>query len=291
MHVAQLMQRAVLVLAEAGVESALVDVQLLLGHCLGKTRTELFLYPENPVSSGSEAAFNLLLARRVQREPLAYILGEQEFWSLDFKVNSHVLIPRPETEFMLEKVLASAGAWRESVTPVLDLCTGSGVIAVVLAKELGRPVVAVDISEEALQVARFNAHRHHVAINFIRSDLFANIEPLHQFGLIVSNPPYVSRGAIAHELEPEVASYEPHLALDGGAGDGLDFIRRMRDDLPKYLSLGGEVFIEFGADQGAAIADLFAEPGSDGSSFTDVHVLQDYARRDRVLYARLLSHN
>ena len=288
MRVAELMESANEALRKAGVdECRTIDIQLLLGHCLGKTRTQLFLSSAENVTDLQLEQFNTLLARRVLREPLAYILGEQEFWSMNFNVNPHVLIPRPETEFLLECVLASHGDWRHSDDSILDLCTGSGVISVVLAKELRRAIYAVDISPGAIEVAASNCQLNNVQklVTLIESDLFESLPPRHKCGLIVSNPPYVGRNAVAHELEPEVSSYEPHLALDGG-DDGLDIIRRIRRDLPRYLVHGGEFFMEFGSDQGLEIENLFSETGDDTSFFSHIKIFKDYAGRDRVLYAR-----
>lgn len=291
MLLSRLMKESVAQLAQAGVETADIDVQLLLGHCLGMNRSQLFLAHDEQIPPADIDRFNHLLARRVQREPLAYIIGSQEFWSLEFLVAPAVLIPRPETEFMLEKVLAKKTQWQSDDCSVLDLCTGSGAIAIVLAKELHKNVDAVDISPEALAIARHNAFRLGVldSVTFYHSDLLSQLPEKKEYGLIVSNPPYVRLSSIENELEPEVADHEPRLALDGGGEDGLDIIRRMRDSLPDKMTVGGEVFIEFGAEQGRDMVAIFATTGADGSSFSDVHVFQDYAGRDRVLHATLYS--
>lgn len=292
MRVAEIMEFADNVLCDAGIdETRNIDIQVLLGHCLQKTRTQLFLSGAEELSAEQEELFNGFLVRRIQREPLAYILGEQEFWSMNFNVSPDVLIPRPETEFLLECVLASKGAWRSSTSSILDLCTGSGVIATVLAKELRRPITAVDISPAALTIAASNIKRHNLThlVFLIESNLFIGLPIEQKFGLVVSNPPYVESGEIAERLEPEVALYEPHLALDGG-DDGLDLIRRIRIDLPQRLLIGGEVFMEFGAYQGKEIETIFSERGVDDSFFDKVQIFKDYAGRDRVVYARFAGY-
>jgi release factor glutamine methyltransferase len=288
MRVAELIRFATGELGRAGIADADSDVLLLLGHCLGKTRTGLFLAAEEEVPEAARLLFLELLARRRQREPLAYILGEREFWSLPFAVSPAVLIPRPETEFMLEQVLAACRKKPMPAGRILDLCCGSGVIAIVLALELGREVTAVDLSDEALAVAGQNCRRHGVEgrVSLIRADLLSAFAGRRVFSLAVSNPPYVSSGDIRRNLEPEVADHEPRLALDGGEL-GLDVIERIRDGLPAVMLPGGEVFIEIGAEQGQAVRNIFSEPVNSVCCFQDVEILQDYAGRDRVLHARI----
>lgn len=291
MLLSRLMQESATQLTTAGVETADIDVQLLLGYCLGMSRSQLFLSHGETVSAIDAERFQSLLKRRIKREPLAYIIGSQEFWSLEFLVDPAVLIPRPETEFMLEKVLAKKSKWQKEECAILDLCTGSGAIAIVLAKELGKNVDAVDISSEALTVARNNAKRLGIGghVDFYLSDLLGGTPCDKEYDLIVSNPPYVRLLAIEQELEPEVADYEPRLALDGGGEDGLDLIRRMREQLPAKMVVGGEVFIEFGAEQGEDMIEIFTSQVAAGSCFSEVEVYQDYAGRDRVLHATLCS--
>jgi len=283
----QLMQRASEELVQAGIKEGVdVDVQLLLCATLNVSRTELLLKRGDSLSFLDFEIFSKLLKRRINREPVAYILGKQEFWSLDFFVSPAVLIPRPETEFLLEQVISHASFLTED-DQILDLCTGSGAIAVVLAKELKRNVVAVDISTEAIEIAEKNSCYNGVEdlLSFIQGDLFSGLPKEQQFGLIVSNPPYIPTFEVKNQLEPEVYCYEPNTALDGGE-DGLDLIKRIRDELPGYLRIGGMFFMEFGADQGEQVKQLFSSIGADGSYFTDVTILKDYAGRDRVLRTR-----
>lgn len=287
MRVARLLQVAGDQLNLAGVDQATLEAELLLGACLGKNRTSLFLSACEEVDDECVKRFHAFLARRLRREPLAYILGEKEFWSLSFLVTPDVLIPRPETEFLLETVLQKRNV---NVRPglVLDLCAGSGVIAIVLALELGCNVLALDLSAPALAVVRENAHRHRVShlLSLVRSDLLSALADRQQVSLFVSNPPYVSEFEIHnHLLQPEVMSFEPHLALNGGAR-GLEVIARICPRLPRLLSPGGDCFMEIGADHGAKVVQLLAESDSEGR-FGSIDVLQDYAGRDRVVHVRM----
>lgn len=287
MRVADCLEKAAEELARAGIAGGELDAQLLLGACLGKCRTELYLAAGDDIAPPQLERFAAMLERRRNHEPLAYILGEREFWSLPFTVSPATLIPRPETEFLLEQALTAVRARRLPRGQVLDLCCGSGVIAVVLALELHRDILAVDLSAEALAVARDNCRRHGVAdrVALIRSDLLTAFnEP--GLALLVSNPPYVSRREIHEELAREVVDYEPLLALDGGR-DGLDVIRRIRKALPELMLAGGEVFIEIGAGQGETLARMFAETDGTRRMFEHVEVMKDYAGRDRVLHARM----
>lgn len=229
--------------------------------------------------------FMLLLERRKKREPVAYILEEQEFWSLPFRVTPDVLIPRPETEFLVESVLTRCRKNNLERGKILDLCCGSGAIAVVLAKETGRRVVALDVSIDALQISAYNIKRHgcEALIDPVCADLLSPFQPCPLFSLIVSNPPYVSDREMAESLQPEVVDYEPHLALDGGCL-GLEVIEKIQLHLFRTLMPGGEFFMEFGADQGALIYNLFVS-GHAESVFQNVDILKDYAGRDRVLHA------
>ena len=289
MRVVDLIRFGVNQLEVAGVEQAALEVELLLGFCIGKNRAGMFLAARVEVDERQEREFLTLLARRASHEPTAYILGEREFWSLSFLVNPAVLIPRPETEFLLEAVFAVTKNGQGQPGPVLDLCCGSGVIGIILALEMGRMVTAVDLSAQALQVTRENATRHRVAdrLALVQADLLSAFVPRPYFSLVVSNPPYVSEQELRDGLQPDVARFEPHMALDGGIG-GLDIIKRIRSTLPQVLMPGGEFFMEIGADQGPAVMQFFA--GDDGERiFERVEVLQDYSGRDRVLHAKMMT--
>jgi release factor glutamine methyltransferase len=277
------------VLSDAGIANERLDAEVLLRHVLKMQKEQLYMNGDAPINAGQEAEFRALLSRRAQREPLSYITGQKEFWSLDFLVTPDVLIPRPETELLVEVALQYMKRLRSgSPVKVLDLGTGSGAIAVCLAKEHGATeIVAVDISPVALELARVNAVRHRVAdrIRFLPGDLFAPVKAsLETFDLIVSNPPYIRTGELSM-LAPEIREWEPTIALDGGA-DGTDKYRRIIGESHRYLAPGGSIVLEIGADMASAVAELFARSGQYGK----VSVYQDYAGKDRVIAAtKLLS--
>ena len=259
-------------LRASGSPTARLDTELLLGHVLGVERTTIVAHPESPVGPEAEARFRADLDRRAAGEPVAYIRGIKEFHGLAFTVDPRALIPRPETERLVE--LAEAEVMRRLVsTPrepgsaplrIADVGTGSGAIAVALTVALTRrrvgseyQITATDRSPEALQLARENAVGHAAAerITFVEADLLP--EPVEApFDIVLANLPYV-RSAVVPEL-PVAASFEPGVALDGGA-DGLDVIRRLLDLLPTALADRGEAMLEIGSDQGMAILDAVAE--------------------------------
>jgi release factor glutamine methyltransferase len=274
-------------LSDAGIENHRLDAEVLLRHVLKMEKEELYVNGDAPISAGQEAKFRELLLRRSRREPAAYITGHKEFWSLGFLVSPAVLIPRPETELLVEVALHYVRQFASgSPVKVFDIGTGSGIISVCLAKDhTALQIVAVDISPVALDIARLNAQRHGVAdrIRFLPGDLFAPVKPLPEtFDLIVSNPPYIRTGELLM-LAPEIREWEPTLALDGGA-DGIDTYRRIIEEGHKYLAPGGSMVLEIGADMAPAVADLFSRCFYYGPAC--VH--QDYAGKDRVIAARKL---
>ena len=232
---------------------AALDADLLARHVLGWDRAALVTRRREEPPPGFQAPFEALVARRANREPAAYILGEREFWGLPFEVTRDVLIPRPETELIVEEALVAFGGGTPPAT-VIDVCTGSGCLAVTLAREFGgAEFIATDISEAALDVARRNAQRHHVAprIAFRAADLFDGISA--RADLIVSNPPYVRDGDRAN-IQPEVR-FEPSGALYAGV-DGLDVIRRLVPQSVERLTRGGTLMFEFGFGQADAVSEL-----------------------------------
>ncbi len=290
MSLSALLQFASDELEHAGVEEYALEARLLLEACLGKSLTELFLLGHAEVATADRTKYLGFLDRRKKREPVAYIIGEQEFWSMAFFVSPAVLIPRPETEFLLDRVLALVTPENLTKGALLDLCCGSGVIAAVLAKETGKEIIASDISPLALEVTRSNLFRHGLAgqVALVEADLCSAFRNRRDFSLIVSNPPYVRRFDLENNLQPEVAKHEPKLALDGGE-EGMDFIFRIRQEVPKLICPGGQLFIEIGADQGDAARLLFTEWQKNIPGFAQVDILVDYAGRDRVLHVRMVQ--
>ncbi|MCB0166820.1 MAG: peptide chain release factor N(5)-glutamine methyltransferase [Anaerolineae bacterium] len=252
-------------LADAGCDSPRLDAELLLAHILGRERTWLYRYPQAEVSKANLAAFLKLIDRRVQREPVAYLIGHKAFYGLDFVVTPDTLIPRPETELLVETAIAWAGAsiraQAEASThsqkpqySIVDVGTGSGCIAVTLAKMVSEAhVTAVDLSDRALAVAHLNAERHEVAdrMTFLIGDLLASLRA--PVDLIASNPPYVDPDELTSPFTaPEVHRYEPRLALDGGEA-GLAVVQRLLAQSPLFLKPGGMLLVEIGATQGNVV--------------------------------------
>lgn len=268
----------------AGVDSAELDAEVLLRHVLELAQGALYLRLKDRLSSGDQEQFQKLLERRAAREPLAYITGNKEFWSLDFIVTPAVLIPRPETELLVDLALDCARELpsRQRIK-ILDIGTGSGAIAVSLAKHVPESEVwAVDISAASLRVAEANAKRHNVAerIRFLQGDLLDAMDQIGAtFDLILSNPPYVRSAELAG-LAPEIRDWEPRTALDGGA-DGLDYSRRLIGAAPSHFNEGGRMLLEIGSDAAEAVVDLFARAGC----YEPARVHRDYAGRDRAVAA------
>jgi len=239
---------------EKGIDSARLCAEVLLSHQLKKSRLELYLEYDQPLCRDEIAGYRSLVRRRSKREPLQYITGHQEFWSLDFFVSPAVLIPRPETEILVEEAirLKQGNRLSDNTCPtILDLGTGSGAIAISLAKEIECATVwASDISPEALAVAKENAKYHNLdnRIRFCQGDLW---EPFLgnsiRFDMIISNPPYISTEAF-NTLQPEVGCYEPRVALDGHEG-GMYYIQRLIEESGSYLKSGGWLLIEMDPDQ------------------------------------------
>lgn len=250
------------------------EARALLAVASGVPRETLIAFPEREVSAAALAQFAALAARRRAGEPLAYLLGTQEFYGRGFAVTRDVLIPRPETELLIDLALPLLRGAR--APRVLDLGTGSGCIAVTLALEASAAeVTAVDASAAALAVARANADRLGARVAFVRSDWFDTVTG--SFDLIVSNPPYIAAG------DPHLGAlrFEPTAALTAGA-DGLACLRRIAQAAPAFLARQGTLMVERGYDQGEAVRRLFAESG-----FADIHTHRDLAGHERVCVGRL----
>jgi len=279
MTAAALLRAASERLAAAGIDTARLDAEVLLGHVLGRTRAGLYARLNETVSDEAAPRFAALLDRRARREPVAYLTGEQEFWSLPFIVSPDVLIPRPETELIVSSAIPWRAALPRGQAPrVLDVGTGSGCIAVALAREIADAQgTAVDVSAAALAVARRNAERHGVAerIEFRASDVYAGLPADATFDLIVSNPPYLAPG---DQHSPELV-FEPRAALDAGA-DGLDVIRRLLAGAPARLRPDGLLLVEIGAGQADAVLALAS------AARLTARVEPDLAGIPRLLVAR-----
>lgn len=275
------LQKAVEWLNASGTDSPRLTAEVLLAHTLGLTRAQLLARPEQPLSPEQQARYAALVNRAAAGEPLAYITGVREFHGLDFAVDARVLVPRPETELLVDLALQflTTESTQSAEKRVLDVGTGSGCIAVTIAvKHPAASVTATDISEEALAVARANAARHGVAqrIAFFRSDLLSSFHLLPaSFDLIAANLPYI---ASAELRDLAVAGHEPRLALDGGP-DGLLWIRRLLVDAPRALKPGGLLLLEIGATQGAAATALVQAAFPQGR----VTLHRDLAGLDRVV--------
>ena len=262
--------KAVDKLQQMEVPDADIDAWSLLSYVTGLDRAAFFLHGEEPMAEPDMIRYCDLVTKRGERIPLQHLTGEQEFMGLDFHVNEHVLIPRQDTECLVERVLPYVDGKR-----VLDVCTGSGCIAIAIAK-LGKPFIVhgVDISEEALAVARQNATELNASVELFAGDLMTRMDG--QYDVIVSNPPYIPPSVI-EGLMPEVRLHEPMLALDGGQ-DGLEFYRRIAGQAVTRLAPNGRLFLEIGCEQAAAVAEILQKQG-----YREVQVFQDLAGKDRIV--------
>ncbi len=258
-------------LTDAGVPDAALDAWYLLQMVCKIERSYYYVHGEEDITQDAQKEYEIAVQKRAEHIPLQYIIGEQEFMGLRFKVNSNVLIPRQDTETLVEQVLKIVKPGMK----VLDLCTGSGCVLISVLKNAPELTgMGSDISKTALLVAKENAKLHEVDAEWVRSDLFDNITET--FDVIMANPPYIPTGEIL-SLMPEVRDFEPENALDGGV-DGLDFYRKIAGQVKDYLNPGGYVYMEIGYDQGEAVSELMRNAG-----FTEVEVIKDLARNDRVV--------
>ncbi len=260
-----------------GIESPRLDAEVLVAYALGIDRTRVVIDAMRPLDPAELALLRDLVKRRRSREPIAYLRGEREFYGRTFHVDSRVLIPRPDTETLVDVALARTTHVSLSMRQ-LDLCTGSGCVAITMARQ--RPtgdVLATDLSPDALAVARENAY-HLGAYNvaFVESDLFANVPEGARFDVITANPPYIATGEI-EGLMPDVRDFEPRMALDGGA-DGLDFVRRIVEGAPAFLDREGVLAMEIGAGEADATRALLEARG-----YREIAVDRDYGKIERVV--------
>lgn len=285
------------ILEKSGIEEASLDAWYLLEHVTGISRARYLADAGNVMQPEQENRYFALIERRAQRIPLQHLTGVQEFMGLDFKVNEHVLIPRQDTEILVETALEilQERMWKDSrwKKRLLDMCTGSGCILLSIMKYVGEDGfglgskkkyqssgtfemhgIGVDISEEALKVAKENAEHLGIKAEFVQSDLFSVVAG--RYDMIVSNPPYI-RTSVIEELQKEVKEHDPFIALDGKE-DGLYFYREIIRESGKYLESGGYLLFEIGYDQAEAVSGMMEQAG-----FCDIVVKKDLAGLDRVV--------
>lgn len=278
-------------LTESGIDDAALDARLLLEFICGTDRNTLLVHGDRPVTTEEHESYEALITARAAHTPLQHLTGEQEFMGLTFLVNDKVLVPRQDTEVLVEEVLKNL----HDGMRILDLCTGSGCILLSLLQYSNDCVgVGVDLSPEALSVAKENygrlrGERPEMTARFLEGDLFEALcreaaagegkedGPDGRYDIIVSNPPYIETEVIA-TLMPEVREHEPLMALDGGR-DGLDFYRRIAGEAGKYLTRGGMLFFEIGCEQAAGVREIMEKAG-----FREIEVVKDFAGLDRVVY-------
>lgn len=262
-------------LKEAQLEEAQLEARLLLEEICGTDHNTLLCHGDREVSEAEEEQYRKALEQRAVHVPLQHLLGYQDFMGLRFQVNEHVLIPRQDTEILVEEAMR----YLHDGMRILDLCTGSGCILLSLLHYSNDcEGTGVDISKEALQVAALNAELLGIKADFLKSDLYEKVTG--KFDLLVSNPPYIERKVIPTLME-EVREYDPYIALDGGE-DGLDFYRRIIGGAQDYLKRGGQILMEIGSGQAQAVSELLREAG-----FKEIDVCRDFAGLDRVVSGRL----
>lgn len=262
-------------LKEAQIGEAQLDARLLLEEVCGTDHNTLLCHGDREVSEAEEEKYRRALEQRAVHVPLQHLLGYQDFMGLRFQVNEYVLIPRQDTEILVEEAMR----YLHDGMRILDLCTGSGCILLSLLHYSNDcEGVGVDISKEALQVAVQNAELLGIRADFLKSDLYEKVTG--KFDLLVSNPPYIERAVIPTLME-EVREYDPYIALDGGE-DGLDFYRRIIGGAQDYLKRGGQILMEIGSGQAKAVSELLRKAG-----FKEIDVCRDFAGLDRVVSGRL----
>lgn len=268
--------RGIALLKQFNIPGAATDAAVLLGHVLDCTRLHLTVHRDDPLTKEQSDSYNTCIQRRCNNEPVSYITGSKEFMSLKFRVSPGVLIPRPDTEILVERAISELSGIESPV--IIDMCTGSGAIAVSLAKYIpGSVVTGLDISPQALDIARLNAKENGAKVCFALHDVRKPYEA--KADAVVSNPPYIPTADIAG-LETNVADFEPHLALDGGH-DGLDFYRSIVDNIPHCLKKGGLLAFEVGCGLAEDVTSLMKP------RFEKISIDKDLAGIERVVYGYL----
>ncbi len=250
------------------------EADYIICEALGINKTKMLML--DTITTSQQNKVNKIVKKRIQHIPLNKIVKKQNFYGIDFYINEHVLAPRQDTEILVEKAIQKISQY-PTQPKVLDMCTGSGIIAVTIAKNTNAKVTAVDISNKALLVANKNAKNNNVNINFIKSDTFKDLKVSNKFDIIISNPPYIPTLDI-DKLDQEVRDHDPKIALDGGI-DGLKFYRLLADNAPKYLKSGGVIMLEIGYDQKHKVSNILQ------NNFKDIQVFDDYGGNPRVIIA------
>ncbi len=264
------------ILKENNFDTYSLDVEVLLMNILNFSKTQLYLNTDYVLTNEQFEKFIKYFNRRLKNEPIAYILGKCEFMGMDFFLNNDTLIPRPDTEILVEKAIEVIK--EKNFKNILDIGTGSGAIAISLAKYCNVNVDAIDINNNALQMAKRNAKLNNVSVNFIQSNIFENIN--NKYDVIVSNPPYIKTDVI-QTLETNVKDYEPILALDGGES-GLIFYEEITNNAYKYLNVDGYLMFEIGHDQAEEVKNIMKN-----NNFYNIKVLKDLAGLDRVIFGKI----
>lgn len=267
--ISEILNKSINRLKKYNIENSIINAEQLISHVLGINKTDLYLNSKDVLNREKSDLIEQLVIRRTKHEPLQYIIGETEFYGCKIKVNPDVLIPRPETELLVEKVL------QEDFDSILEIGTGSGAIAIVLAKQMKNvQIEASDISEKALNIAGQNAELNNVSINFIQSDIFENIKG--KYDIIVSNPPYISKKEYDN-LAPEIRDYEPEISLLA-KDEGLFYYKKVLENAKDYLTDKGKIYFEIGYDQAEKIREIAKENG-----FDEISVFQDLNGFDRIM--------
>ncbi len=280
-HVLELLEWTTSYFDKHNIPNPRLDAEVLLGHLLDKSRLQLYLHFDMPVFQKDLTVFRELIKKRIERTPISYLTKHKEFMSLDFYIDERVLIPRPETEFIVETVLNSTNS---NPQRILEIGTGSGIIAISLAVNMPEcEIIATDISKEALVVAKKNRDTHSCEerITLMQGDLYEPIQSQNttKFHWIVSNPPYVA-STERNNISSDVYEYEPHIALFAG-NDGLAIIRRLIAEAPKFLLPKGQLIFEIGEKQSEHVKELLDKQ----SEFKDFQLINDYAGIERVVIA------
>ena len=278
MTIKDILSKGMIMLKGSNVDSPKLKARLLLQYILKKSRQYLIVYDNEEVGKKEQWEYFVNIEKLINGVPLQHITHHQEFMKMDFYVNENVLIPRPDTEILVEEVINIGNKIKEP--KILDLCTGSGAIAISIAKNISNAeVYAIDISQKAIDVAKKNAKELDANVKFIKSNLFNKMEKM-KFDIIVSNPPYIKKDVIKN-LSKEVKR-EPELALDGGI-DGLDFYKRITEQAMDYLKIGSYLCYEIGYDQKDEVIDIIEKHGN----YTNIYCKKDLGGNDRVVVTQV----